>query len=63
MLYNHGSTGGSDGDNLMRGRQVAPSGMVPPLFEEEVISPPPHIYVFVASSSFSVLEGKCSNAW
>ena len=25
-----GSTGGSDGDNLMRGRQVTPSGMVPP---------------------------------
>ena len=62
MLYNHGSTGGSDGDNLMRGRQVAPSGMVPPPFEDDVISyppppPSPHIYVFLASSSFNVLGG------
>ena len=44
MPYNHGSTGGSDDDNLMRGRQVTPSGMVPPPLEEDVISSPPYIF-------------------
>ena len=41
----------------MRGRRVTPSGMVPPPLEEDVISSPPHIYVSIASSSFSVLGG------
>ena len=49
-----GSTGGSDGDNLMRGRQVTPSGVVPPPLEEDVISSPiMSMPVSVASSSVS----------
>ena len=36
-----GSAGGSEGDNLLRGRPVAPSGVVPPPPQEDVISPPP----------------------
>ena len=36
-----GSAGGSEGDNLMRGRLVAHSGIVCLLTEEDVISPPP----------------------
>ena len=59
MSY-HGSTGGSDGDNLMRGRQVTPSGMVPPPLEEDVISSSP-IYISlpvpVASGSVSFRGG------
>ena len=35
----NGSAWGSEGDNLMRGCPVAPSGMVPPPIEEDVISP------------------------
>ena len=34
-----GSAGGSDGDNLMRGRQVTPSGMVPPPLDDVISSP------------------------
>ena len=53
-----GSTGGSDGDNLMRGRQVTRSGMVPPPIEEDVISSPYiSLPVSVASASVSVLGG------
>ena len=44
-----GSTGGSDAKSLMRGRQVAPSGMVPRPQEESVIPPPPPHYVCVFS--------------
>ena len=36
-----GSAGGSEGDNLMRGRPVAPSGVVPLPIQEDVIPPPP----------------------
>ena len=36
-----GSAGGSEGDNLLRGRPVAPSGMVPPPPQEDVCPPPP----------------------
>ena len=39
VSYN-GSAWGSDGDNLIRGRQVTPSGMVPLPLEEDVISSP-----------------------
>ena len=42
----HGSTGGSDGNNLMRGHQVAPSGKVPLPLEEDVISS--HYIYFIA---------------
>ena len=49
-----GSAGGSDGDNLLRGRQVAPSGVVPPPLEDDVISSPIiSMPVFVASGSVS----------
>ena len=49
-----GSTGGSDGDNLMRGRQVTPSGVVPPPLEEDVISSPNILMpVSIASGSVS----------
>ena len=55
----HGSTGGSDGNNLMRGRQITPSGMVPPPLKEDVISSP-YIYislpVSVASGSVSLFR-------
>ena len=49
-----GSTGGSDGDNLMRGRQVTPSGVVPLPLEEDVISSPN------ASMPVSVASGNVS---
>ena len=49
-----GSTGGSDGDNLMRGRQVTPSGVVPlPLVEDVISSPNISMPVSVASGSVS----------
>ena len=35
-----GSAGGSEDDNLMRGRLVAPIGMVPPPHQEDYIPPP-----------------------
>ena len=36
-----GSAGGSEDDNLMRGRPIAPSGMVPLPHQEDYIPPPP----------------------
>ena len=50
-----GSTVGSEGDNLMRGRLVTPSGMVPPSFEEDVISS------LNVSVSVSLASGNVSN--
>ena len=47
-----GSAGGSQDDNLMRGRLVAP-GMVPPPHQEDSKPPPPHVYVCVASVSLA----------
>ena len=35
-----GSAGGSEDDSLMRGRPVAPSGMMPPPHQEDAIPPP-----------------------
>ena len=57
VSYN-GSAAGSDGNNLMRGRQVTPSGMVPPPLEEDVISSPIiSMPVSVASGNVSVGGG------
>ena len=53
-----GSTGWSDGDNLMRGCQVTPSDVVPPPLEEDVISSPYiSMPVSVASGSVSGMGG------
>ena len=53
-----GSTGESDGANLMRGRQVTPSGVVPPPLEDDVISSPYiSMLVSVASGSISGMGG------
>ena len=49
-----GSTGGSEVNYLMRGCLVAPSGMVPLPFEEDVISSP---NVSVASGNVSSVGG------
>ena len=49
-MSHSGSTGGSDGDNLMRGRQVTPSGVVPRPQEDVIASP--IMSVFVASGRF-----------
>ena len=51
-----GSTGGSDADSLLRGRQVAPSGMVPWPQEDDVISSP-ILSVSVASGSSVSVPG------
>ena len=48
-----GSTGGSDGDNLMRGHQVTPSAVVPPPLENVISSPSISMPVPVASGSVS----------
>ena len=53
-MSHSGSAGGSDGDNLLRGRQVAPYGVVPPPLEEDIISSP------VISMSVSVGSGSVS---
>ena len=53
-----GSAEGSEGDNLMRGRPVAPSGMVPLPFEDDVISSPNvSVNVSVASGTVSSMGG------
>ena len=53
-----GPTGRSDGDNLMRGRQVTPYGVVPlPLDDDVISSPYISMPVSVASGSVSVLGG------
>ena len=52
------SAGGSEGNNLMKGRPVAPSGMVPPPIEEDVISPPNvSVHVSVACGTVSSMDG------
>ena len=53
-MSSSGSTGGSEGNNLMRGRLVSPSGMVPPPFQDDVISSP---NVSVASGNVSSVGG------
>ena len=52
-----GSTGGSDGDNLMRGRQVTPSGVVPSPIEDVISSPNISMLVSLASGSVSGMGG------
>ena len=52
-----GLTGGSDGDNLMRGRQVTPSGVVPPPLEDVISSPNILLPVSLASGSVSSVGG------
>ena len=51
------STGGSGGDNLIRGRQATPSGAVPPPLEDVVSSPSISMPVSVASGSVSGMGG------
>ena len=55
-VSHRGSIGGSDAESLMRGRQVAPSGMVPRPQEEDVISSP-FMSVSVASGRFDSVSG------
>ena len=52
-VSHRGYTGGSDAESLMRGRQVAPSGMVPRPQEEVVISSP-IMSVSVTSGGFNL---------
>ena len=56
-----GSAGGSEGDNLMRGRLAAPSGVVPPPIQDNVISPlpppSPNVSVHVSVASGTVGSG------
>ena len=52
-MSHSGSAGGSDGNNLMRGCRVAPSGVVPPPLEDVISSPIISMPVSVASSSVS----------
>ena len=52
-MFHSGSAGGSDGDNLRRGRQVAPSGVVPPPLKDVISSPIISMPVSVASGSVS----------
>ena len=55
-VSHRGSTGGSDAESLMRGRQVAPSGMVPRPQEKDVISSP-IMSMSVASGRFDSISG------
>ena len=50
------SAGGSEGNNLMRGRPVAPSGVVLPPIQEDVISPP-NVSVHVSLASDPIDSG------
>ena len=55
-VSHRGSAGGSDAESLLRGRQVAPSGMVPWPQEEDGISSP-IMSVFVDSGRFVSVSG------